>query len=125
MGIKSTMAENPAMTSIISIGSVVVAIMSIGKGVEFADEMIVTEKEARMVHEQHDAQMVEIGDKMDSQAILNECRWLSDKIDRIEYEIYTMERDGVSGDFVQPKRQQRERLRNRYVALSCASRLTV
>lgn len=123
MGIKNTAQENPAMAVVISTGALVVAIMSIWKGVEFTDSMIMTHNEANEIHLDYDQQISDVGKKLDSQAVLNECRWLSDKIERVEYEIYVLRRDQASPDFIQTKTQTLNRHRNRYNALQCAAQL--
>lgn len=123
MGIRKRAAENPAMALLISASTVAGAVLVLWQGVGFTDGLIVTEAEARVIHTAMDERLSEVGRKIDTQAMLNECRWLDDKIDTLDYEIYVLKRDTASPDFIRSKEQTLKKHRAKYESLLCVTRL--
>ena len=121
MGIKERAQENPFMATLMGLAAVSVALSSIWSGVKLADGMLVTQTEAAAIHAAYDLQFEDLRTQVTHESRMGQCRWLSDKIDRLEYEIYQLERDNASRDFIQSKRQQLEQERRRFNALNCAS----
>jgi len=121
MGIKERAQENPFMATLMGLAAVSVALSSIWSGVKLADGMLVTQTEAAAIHAAYDLQFEDLRRQVTHESRMGQCRWLSDKIDRLEYEIYQLERDNASRDFIQSKRQQLEQERRRFNALNCAS----
>lgn len=111
------------MAVLITASTIAGAILVLWQGVDLTDGLIVTEAEARVIHTAMDERLSEVGRKIDTQALLNECRWLDDKIDGLEYEIYVLKRDVASPDFIRSKETTLRKHRDKYIALNCVSRL--
>lgn len=108
------------MLFVTSAGAVAVSVIGIWSGVQLADDLHFTHSEAEAIHATYDAQITGIVDTIEAQAEINECRYLSEKIDSLEYEIYVLERDGASPDFIESKSQALEKVHRRFDALGCA-----
>ena len=124
MKLRERAQHNPAMALLTTLAAIAVAVVSIHQGVFLADELVLTEAEAGVIHAVYDQKIAAVGQKIDAQALLNECRWLSDQINQTEYEIYVLDRDGASADFIQSKRTILRQRTTRYAALLCAKHLT-
>jgi hypothetical protein len=120
MGIKDTAKENPIVVTVSSLVALAIAGTALWQGVQLTDQLIMTHAEADIVHAQFVQQHADFDERMLHENKLNECRYLSDKIDRLEYEIYVLERDQASPDLVQSRRQNLSRIQRRFNALQCA-----
>ena len=123
MGLKQKAADNPTMALLTTGALIAGAVVSMHQGFQLVDKMIVTEAEAQLMHTQFEQRLTDVGTKIDSQAVLNECRWLSDKIDALGYAIYVLERDQASNDFVRSKKNDLRKHREKYDALDCVQHL--
>ena len=123
MTIRQKASDNPAMAGLITLGSIIGAFVVVIQGIDVVDNLIMTETEAMEIHRGYDLQLTNVGKKIDEQAILNECRWLSDKIDAIGREIYTLDRDEASPDYIRSRRVLLQKHKEKYSALQCISRL--
>lgn len=123
MTIRQKAKDNPLMAGLISLSTIVGAFLVISQGVTLIDASVMSESEARVIHAAIDAKFASVGEKLDTQAILNECRWIDDKIDGLEYEIYILKRDQASADFIRSKESTLRKHRDKYLALHCVSKL--
>ncbi len=105
------------------LGAVAVAGIAISEGFELADALIMTEAEAEVIHDAMNTQIADVGMKIDTQGNLNECRYLDDKIDRLDYEIYILKRDEASPDYIRDKESQLTKHRAKYTILKCVALL--
>lgn len=58
---------------------------------------------------------------LELQSRVQTCRWLSDKIDSHESDIRLLEKDGAEDDWIEEKKADLKRLKERYAATNCAS----
>ena len=58
---------------------------------------------------------------IESQAKINTCRWLSDKIDTLETDIYVLERDGADSKWINEKKIELAKLKSRYRQTTCST----
>jgi hypothetical protein len=120
MGIKESVRENPVMAVITSAGAIGLAVTLIWQGIQLTDELVMTHAEADIVHTEYDSKFDQLGKQLQDIDKINECRFLSEKIDQLEYQIYELERDNASADLVQSRRQNLSRIQRRFNALQCA-----
>lgn len=123
MSVKQKVQDNPMMATVTSIGALAVAVVAIYNGMGLIDRIILTESEAAEIHMAFHAQHDTFAKKIDEQSLLNECRWLSDKIDTLEYEIYVLERDDAPDDFLRSKRTVLNKSKAKYDFLQCVTML--
>lgn len=111
------------MAILTTIAAVAVAGMAISEGIELTDSLIMTEAEAGVIHDAMNTQIADVGLKIDTQANLSECRYLDDKIDRLDYEIYILKRDEASPDYIRDKESQLTKHRAKFTSLKCVALL--
>lgn len=111
------------MAGLITLSTIVGAILVTWQGVGVIDSVVMSEAEAMVIHTAMDERLSDVGTKLDTQALLSECRWLDDKIDGLEYEIYILKRDTASPDFIRSKESTLGKHRAKYIALNCVARL--
>lgn len=58
--------------------------------------------------------------ELEDQGKIQECRWLSDKIESLENKLYVLERDGADPERIHEKDQQLRKFQDRYDATTCA-----
>lgn len=115
--------ENPLIAGAIALASVAVVIGAIWEGAELVDAAVMTEAEAAPIHLALEMSIGNVGDKIDTAMKLSECRYLSDKRDRLEYEIYVLTRDNADADLIQLKSTAFKRVAEKYRLLACATML--
>lgn len=113
------------MAAITTIGALAIAITGIWQGVELGDRLVLSEAEAAVQFAERDNRMTGLEEDLAEDRLINECRWLQDKLDEIEYEIYVLQRDGADGDFIRSKEAQLKKVERRYSSLDCAAVLDV
>lgn len=123
MSIKTKIKENAILATMAGLAAVSASAIGVWKGIVFADTMVMTEAEAGVIHSQHESQMSELSGKIDTIAALNTCRWLSDQISALEYEIYVLKRDAASPDFIHSKQSTLNQRKGQFDALNCAKLL--
>lgn len=121
MSIRATIKQNPAMAVLTSIAAVAIAVVAIAEGIDLADSLVMSEAEAGLIHTAMNTQIADVGKKIDTQANLSECRYLDDKIDRLDYEIYILKRDEAGADYIRSKEVQLRKHRDKYISLECVS----
>ena len=120
MSVKQKIQENPMVSSVTGLLLIVGLIMGSVKAVNDIDGLILTEVEAASIHINMTSRMDNIKQEFEKESKLSKCRWLSDKLDRLRSEIYTLERDNADRDFVQSKKNQLRNIERDFDALSCA-----
>lgn len=55
-----------------------------------------------------------------TQAKVNECRWLSDKIERLEATVYTLKRDKADPKWIEEKESALQKVVRRYQVSTCS-----
>ena len=121
MTFKQTVRQNPIMAGITTVAALAVAAVAIAEGFQLADKLHMTEPEALVIHAAMNLQIADVGKKIDTQANLNECRYLDDKIDRLDYEIYILKRDQASPDYIREKESNLRKHRSKFLVLGCVS----
>jgi len=58
---------------------------------------------------------------MEDQSKINTCRWLSDKIDTLETDIYVLERDKADSKWINEKKIDLAKLKSRYRQTTCST----
>lgn len=119
MAIKRS-AENRIMLAVGGLIAAAIAVTAIGTGWDRIDSAVMTEAEAKKIHDGYDTKFQTLSDGIDHQAIVNECRWLDDKLERIQHEIYELQRDSASTDLIHAKQTTLHKHERRYNALNCA-----
>lgn len=109
------------MAVLTSIAAVAIAVVAIAEGIDLADSLVMSEAEAGLIHTAMNTQIADVGKKIDTQANLSECRYLDDKIDRLDYEIYILKRDEAGADYIRSKEVQLRKHRDKYISLECVS----
>ena len=120
MGIAQKAQENPVIAMISMLAAVAVAATAIWNGLNLVDAVVLTEAEGAVIHSRITVRIDTVNEQVTHESKLNECRYLSDKIDRLEYEIYVLQRDQASPDFIQSKASLLQRERRKFTALLCA-----
>jgi len=121
MGIKQRATEKPLMATLFSLAAGVTATMAVWSGVQFADDIILTQAEAQEIHSKYDKEIDNLVQNLNEQQQTNTCRWLSDRVDSLQYEVYVLKRDDASPDFIQSKVTQLDKIPRKFAALNCAS----
>lgn len=121
MSVKTKIQENPMVSSVTGFLLIVGLVMGTIKAVDDIDGLVMTEVEASEAHETIDGRIDTLEVGFSTEAALSKCRWLSDKIDRIRYEVYTLEKDGASPDFIQSKERELRNVERDFNALGCAA----
>ena len=120
MSVKQKIMENPMVSSFTGLILIVGLIMGSVKAVQDIDGLVLTHAEAAVIHLAMSARVDVIAEQFSKESKLSKCRWLSDKLDRLRYEIYTLERDNASTDFIQSKKKDLRNLERDFNALGCA-----
>ena len=121
MTVKQKIQQNPMVSSVAGILFIVALVMGTIKAVQDIDGLIMTEAEANVAHTAIDQRALTISNNLKIEATAGKCRWLSDKVDRLRYEIYTLERDNASADFIQSKKSELINVERDFNALGCAA----
>lgn len=123
MSIKAKAKQNPAVALAISLVAIAGMATAGWQGVVLVDTLHLTEAEAAVIHDEYDEKFTALGETITAQALVSECRWLQDKLDRLRYEIYVLERDKANGDFIQEKKSQLIPVQEKFNLLACAAKV--
>ncbi len=128
MSIKEKVQKNPLTSIAVSITAIAVGVTTGWAGIGVIDQLHTTEYELveydKTSHSVADREFGVLEDRLDVAELVNKCRWLSDRVDRLRYEIYILERDNASPDFIQSKRTDLINEEREFNALRCAAMLS-
>lgn len=119
--VKKKIQAYPIVSAVTGFVLVMGLVMGSITAISDIDGLIVTESEAALAHEILNGRINVIVTQFKMEAQLSKCRWLSDKIDRISYEVYTLEKDAASPDFIQSKQRELRGVERDFNALGCAA----
>lgn len=108
------------MTTVTTLALMATVGIGIVEGVDLMDELHFTHAEADAAHEVFETEIGEIKEQIAHQDRRSECRYLSQRIEDLEYQIYELQRDNASQDFIQSKQSELRRHREKFNALNCA-----
>ena len=128
MSIKERAQKNPLTTIAVTVTALGVGVTSGWAGIGVIDQLHTTEVELadydKTSHMVAGQQYSDLQNALDLAQLVNKCRWLSDRIDRLRYEIYILQRDSASPDFIHSKEQDLLNEEREFNALRCAAMLS-
>lgn len=121
MSLSNKAKQRPVIAALILCATIAGSGVAIYEGIVLGDLLVMSEAEAKTIHDAMNLQIANVSANMTMQAAISECRYLSDKKDRLEYELYVLRRDQADPDLIQLKSTAFGGVTDKYNALNCVT----